>query len=142
MKSGKLIITNIFSWAVCALLAVTLTANKVADDDTKKEENEKVITVDKLVHDFKTIKELDGEVKTTFTFTNKMDTPFSIDKVIAQCGCSKTTWTKTPIEPGKTGEVEVVFDPNGLYGVFDKNLTVVTNGTPNRITIKVKGIIE
>ncbi|MCC8146538.1 MAG: DUF1573 domain-containing protein [Bacteroidales bacterium] len=112
------------------------------DNKEQEKKEEKVITVNELIHDFGTIKEANGEVTTVFTVTNNMETPILLSDVRVSCGCSNTTWTKEPIEPGKTGKVTVNFNPAGLYGPFEKYVNIVTTGTPNRISLRIKGIIE
>lgn len=110
--------------------------------EQKEKKEEKVITLDKSIHDFGTVSEEGGEVSTIFKFTNNMEVPVNLTNVVVQCGCSNSTWTKEPIAPGKTGEVKVSFNPRGQYGPFEKNITVNTSGTPNRIILKIKGIVE
>ena len=124
-----------------------VTANNTKQDNkkeetVKEEEEEKVIKSDKLVHDFGTIKEVNGEVTTTFTITNNTDAPIVLNNVHASCGCSNTKWTKEPIAPGKTGTVTVSFNPSGQFGPFEKQITVFTSGEPNRIALRIKGIVE
>lgn len=128
------------------LAFMAYTPNVNDDNQDKKEQTEekkeKVISVDKLTHDFGILKEVNGEVNTIFKITNNMDQPINLSKVVVSCGCSNSTWTKEPIAPGKTGEVKVTFNPAGQYGPFDKNITVLTSGTPERIVLKIKGIVE
>ncbi|KKS67408.1 MAG: hypothetical protein UV36_C0008G0016 [Parcubacteria group bacterium GW2011_GWC2_42_6] len=65
-----------------------------------------VINFDNNIHDFKKIKEQDGLATTVFKFKNTGDAPLVINRVQASCGCTTPTWTKEPILPGKTGEIE------------------------------------
>ena len=100
------------------------------------------ITVDKAVHDFGTIKEDGGRVSTVFTLTNNSKNAVLITYVGTSCGCTAPEWTKDPIEPGKTGEVTITYNPKGRVGAFDKTITITTNGTPDRIIVKIKGTVE
>ena len=80
---------------------------------------------DKRVHDFGTIKEKDGKVSHTFTFTNTSILPVVISDVNSWCGCTTAEYTKTPILPGKTAK-EIIslvrssadryLTPDNIYG--------------------------
>lgn len=132
-----------FAFIIPAMLGLIFAAYSPAvneSDQDKKEE--KVISFDKTVHEFGTIKEANGEVSTNFVVTNNTDNTILLSNVRVSCGCSKTTWTKEPIEPGKTGKVTVIYDPKGQYGPFDKVVTVTTNGNPDRIVLHIKGTVE
>lgn len=100
------------------------------------------ITVDKTVHDFETIKEGAGPVSTVFTITNNSKGSVLITYVGTSCGCTAPSWTKEPIEPGKTGEVTVTYNPKGRVGTFNKTITITTSGTPERIVVTIKGTVE
>ena len=64
---------------------------------------------DKTMHEFGTIL-WKNPVTATFKITNKGDKPLVISNVTTSCGCTVTDWTKSPILPGKTGEVSSTFD--------------------------------
>ena len=100
------------------------------------------ITVDKTLHDFGTITEEGGKVSTTFTIRNNMEEPILITQVRASCGCTTPAWTKEPIEPGKTGEIEVTYNPKNRIAPFNKSVTVTTNGDPEKIILRIKGVVE
>ena len=100
------------------------------------------VTVDGTVHDFGTIKEVEGNVSATFVVTNNTKASVLITNVVRSCGCTTPDWTKEPIEPGHTGEVTAVYDPKGRIGPFDKTITIITTGNPNRILVRIKGTVE
>jgi hypothetical protein len=125
-----------------AVLGMSLTAFTAQDETPAAATDAKVITVDKPVHDFGTIKEADGKVSTTFVITNNTDAPVVLTNVRASCGCTSPEWTKSPIEPGKTGQVKATYDPKGRPGPFEKTVTVSTSGTPERLTMRIKGTVE
>ena len=100
------------------------------------------VTVDKTIHDFGTIKENDGSVSTTFTLTNNTNEAVTLINVGTSCGCTAPNWSKEPIEPGKTGEVTVTFNPKGRIGTFNKTITIITTGNPERIVVYIKGTVE
>lgn len=87
----------------------------------------------------------DGGRKTfRFTFTNIADKPVSVMSVQAQCGCTIPHFDNKPVQPGKTGWIDVDLDPEGLYGEQKRHLTVVsTNGDYFRFnTITLHGYVE
>jgi hypothetical protein len=110
--------------------------------EIKETQNAKEVTVDKLIHDFGTIGEEAGNVSATFIITNNTDAPVVLTNVKATCGCTTPNWTKTPIEPGKTGEVIAIYNPKGRPGPFDKTVTITTNGNPEKLVVNIKGTVE
>ena len=99
------------------------------------------ITVDKTVYDFGNVKENGGNVSAIFTVTNNTKAPIILTYASASCGCTVPTWTKDPIEPGNAGIVTATYNPLGRPGPFDKTVTILTNGNPERITVRIKGTV-
>ena len=99
-------------------------------------------TFDKTEHDFGKITVSGGDVECVFIFTNIGDSPLTITKVTASCGCTAPSWSKEPVAPGKQGYIYARFDPKGRNGNFNKLLAVYSNGSPKRISLKIKGHIE
>lgn len=75
-----------------------------------------------------------------FTFTNSGDAPLLITKVTTTCGCTVPTFSKTPIMPGNTGELEIKYDTKRL-GAFTKTITVISNAEGGNKILKIKGNI-
>jgi hypothetical protein len=95
------------------------------------------IVFEKLVHDYGTItKGADGE--TEFKFTNKGDKPLILSNVRSSCGCTVPSWTKEPVEPGKTGTIKVKYDTRRV-GAFSKSITVSSNAVNSRVVLRIKG---
>jgi hypothetical protein len=105
-------------------------------------QNEKVITVDRVLHDFGTISEDGGNVSAIFTITNNTNEAIVLTNVRASCGCTTPSWTKEPIEPGKTGTVTATYSPKGRPGPFEKTVTITTTGNPEKIVVRIKGTVE
>ncbi|NLX41362.1 MAG: DUF1573 domain-containing protein [Bacteroidales bacterium] len=100
----------------------------------------KVLTFDKKIHDFGDIIISDGAVKCTFTFTNISDSPIVVHNIISSCGCTTPQWTRSPIQPGEKGKVEVVFkNDQGPYP-FDKTLTLYVSGVNRPVILRVRGV--
>ncbi|MCB0737204.1 MAG: DUF1573 domain-containing protein [Bacteroidetes bacterium] len=90
-------------------------------------------------HNFGLIKEDGGKVNHVFAFKNVGNEALYIKTVRTPCGCTTPKWTKDSIPPGKGGYVEAVFDPMLRPGVFDKVLTIETNGNPAKYFITITG---
>ena len=74
-----------------------------------------------------------------FKFKNTGDQPIVISNVQASCGCTTPDWTKEPVLPGKTGIVKAVYNSNGRPGVFNKTITVTSNGKEATKVLSIKG---
>jgi hypothetical protein len=98
-----------------------------------------VISFDEKNHDFGKINEEDGKVTHVFEFKNKGATPLVVNSVQASCGCTTPTWTKEPIEPGKSGSITVTYNPAGRPGAFTKTITVRSNSTEEEVILIIKG---
>lgn len=98
-----------------------------------------VITFEKTEHDFGKINEADGRVSTVFEFKNEGMAPLILSNVRASCGCTTPTWTKEPIEPGKTGTITVTYNPNGRPGRFQKTVTITSNASEATKRVYIKG---
>lgn len=94
------------------------------------------------LHDFGTIKEVNGAVAYNFEFTNVGNAPVLIKNVESSCGCTSPEWSKQPILPGKSGFVKATFDPKDRPGHFDKTITVYANAKTSVIELKIKGTVE
>jgi hypothetical protein len=90
-------------------------------------------------HDFGAIAEADGLASHTFIIKNTGADPLVITRVTASCGCTRPDWTKSPIEPGSSGEVTISYNPKGRPGPFLKSVAVVSNAKNKRTLLYVKG---
>lgn len=80
---------------------------------------------------------IQGEkVSHTFTFTNTGKSALIISTVHAGCGCTVPKYSKDPIAPGGSGEIEVTFDSSGRSGVQSKSVTVSSNAQPSSIELR------
>ena len=98
-----------------------------------------VVVFNETVHDFGEISERGGKVSCEFILTNNTKEPLLIRRATASCGCTTPTWTKEPIEPGKTGTIVAVFDPKNNPGAFNKTVTVYTNENNKTYRLFIKG---
>ena len=101
------------------------------------------IKFDKTSHNFGQFSEKQPIQKCTFTFTNTGTDPLVINQAIASCGCTVPAYTKTPILPGKKGEITVTYNGTGKFpGHFKKTITVRSNATTEMTRLQVEGDME
>lgn len=116
-------------FALLLLFAATITASAQAK-----------IEFDKTVVNFGSFPETDAIRTDVFTFTNVGNQPLVLNNVIASCGCTTPTYTKTPVKPGEKGEIRVKYNGTGKYpGHFKKSITVRTNGNPEMVRLYIEG---
>lgn len=96
-----------------------------------------VISIDTVRYDA-------GEITVRFECTNICDKPVAIIDVLSQCGCTRPSFGKASIAPGKKGYVDVVFDPHTLFADQKRHLTVVaTNGEYRKFsTLTITGYVD
>ncbi|MDR1876461.1 MAG: DUF1573 domain-containing protein [Flavobacteriaceae bacterium] len=91
--------------------------------------------------DYGTIKK-GSDGKQIFKFTNTGDKPLIISNVKSSCSCSVPSWTKSPVLPGKTGEITVQYDTKNI-GKFSKSVEVFSNDvTFSRKLLRIKGEVK
>lgn len=95
-------------------------------------------TFDEMQFDFGTINS--GEKVThVFSFTNSGTADLIISQVKASCGCTTPSYPENPIAPGERGEIQVVFNSEGIAGQIDKDVTVLANTTPTTRVLRLTG---
>ena len=114
--------------AVLALSSTTLFAQKKADDIAK---------FNTETFDFGKIKQ-NVPATATVVVTNIGTEPLMIDQAAPSCGCTISDYTKTPIAPGKTGEIKATFNAAAI-GRIDKTITVKFAGADDVKFIKLTG---
>lgn len=95
-----------------------------------------VIQFEKTEHDFGII--MQGEkVSYTFKYKNIGNSDLIINNATASCGCTVPHFSREPIAPGQSGEIEVVFDSSNRSGRQTKNITVWSNCQPNQVVLRI-----
>ncbi len=113
-----------------------LVTNPITADGNNGKSNLPIMEFKTTSHDFGTI--VQGEkVAHKFTFTNIGGSDLIISDASATCGCTVPTYPRKPIKPGKTGEIEVVFNSAGRTGSQHKSVSVLTNSQPNTIRLDI-----
>ncbi|MDR1102927.1 MAG: DUF1573 domain-containing protein [Tannerella sp.] len=117
-----------------------LLCQPVRPQDGKAEtEGTPVATLPESTHDFGLVEEEAGFASHVFEVKNTGDAPLLITHVQSSCGCTQPQWTKEPVPPGKSGYVEIAFDPVNRPGPFQKNVTIFTNDKRPRLRLTIKG---
>ena len=99
---------------------------------------ESQISFSETIFDFGTIGDKDGKFAHDFIISNNSKEPLVITRVVASCGCTSPSWTKEPIEPGKSGKITVEYNPIGNQGQITKSIRVTTNLQPENTTLFIK----
>jgi hypothetical protein len=103
--------------------------------------NAQRIEFEKTVHDFGFVPSILGPVTYAFKFKNTGDQPLVIKNVSSTCGCTSSGWTKEPVKPGETGEISATYTSTNSMGPFNRKVTVYTNGSPNAVSLNIKGVV-
>lgn len=76
-----------------------------------------------------------------FNFINTGNETLIVTGVSSSCGCTVADYSKSPIQPGADGYVEVTFDSQNRQGFQEKTVTVLSNCEPNRTELKIKATV-
>lgn len=83
-----------------------------------------------------------GPVKMEYKFTNTGTDPLVIVTVTnGGCGCTKPTFPKAPIQPGKSGVITISFNPEGRSGAVNREVKVRTNAGKKTEKLRFKGTV-
>jgi len=80
-------------------------------------------------------------VKHTFKFKNDGKGTLIIKDATATCGCTRPDFPFVPIQPGETGDINVVFNSTGKVGPQKKAVTVYSNGQPRVKKVFLEGTV-
>ena len=100
------------------------------------------VEFDKTVHDFGDISVNDGPQTCTFTVKNVGQEPIAIYEVVTSCGCTDASWTREPLQPGKTGTISATYKNEDGPVPFDKTLTVYIAGVSKPVVLRLRGIVH
>ncbi len=83
-----------------------------------------------------------GKVTFSYKFTNAGTAPLIIVSVSnGGCGCTRPSFPKEPIAPGKSGTISITFDPTGRAGELNREVSVRTNGKPKTVKLRFSGVV-
>ncbi len=77
-----------------------------------------------------------------FKYTNTGKRPALISDVKTSCGCTATTYTTDPVQPGESGKIEVTFNSTGRLGYQKKSINVIGNTYPPRTLLYLQGFVS
>lgn len=118
-------------------LSTDMIQNPNTADGIDKSQKLPAISFKYLDHDFGKV--IQGEVVTyNFKFTNTGNADLLISDVTTTCGCTVSEYPVDPVKPGETKIIKAIFDSNNRIGFQNKRITVLTNATPARYTLKIK----
>ena len=109
------------------------------DDAVQVGEN---VEFDRTVHDFGDVSVDDGPLSCTFTVKNIGKEPIAIYEVVTSCGCTDASWTREPLQPGKTGTISATYKNEDGPVPFDKTLTVYIAGVSKPIILRLRGLVH
>ncbi|HUX97800.1 MAG TPA: DUF1573 domain-containing protein [Bacteroidales bacterium] len=100
-----------------------------------------VIVFKEYEHSFGKVEE--GEkVGYIFRFENQGTGNLVIQNAITSCGCTVPKYDRKPISPGRSGNLEVIFDTSGRSGLQAKTITVKSNATVPVILLKITADVQ
>ena len=99
------------------------------------------LTVPEATYNFGTIPQ-GKKVNHNFVIRNSGDAPLQIKEVNVSCGCTAAKPSSSLIAPGKSAEIQVVFDSINFSGRVQKTISLVTNaGKAPNFTLALDGTI-
>ncbi len=96
-----------------------------------------VLKFAKETHDFGKV-EQGKPVTHVFEFKNTGADPIVINDAQASCGCTKPSFSREPIMPGKTGSISATYNA-AAAGPFNKSVTVTSNAEAGQVVLYLKG---
>jgi hypothetical protein len=85
------------------------------------------------------INEADGRQLHDFIFTNTGQEPLVVINAVPARGLAIVEWTRSPVLPGASGVITAEFNPVNMTGLFNRSITVHTNGNPSSRVIRLLG---
>ena len=99
------------------------------------------LTFAQTEYDFGEVQE-GAKVTHRFPFTNTGNRPLLITDARSTCGCTVPKYPQTPIAPGESDIITVVFDTKGKKGYQRKPVSVTANTYPSVTEVYVKGQVQ
>ncbi|KAF2080126.1 DUF1573 domain-containing protein [Flavobacterium sharifuzzamanii] len=109
-------------------------------DSRFEKEDEAFAVLDKNNYDF-AVQKIGSRPEATFKVKNSGKKPLIVEKVFGNCDCMDFEWTKTPIMPGETGAIKVVYRADHQGG-FSKTVYIFSNALNTPSVFSIKGVID
>ena len=98
------------------------------------------VEFDRTVWDFGDVLLSDGALKCEFRMKNIGAKPVVIYTVNTTCGCTDVSWSREPVQPGRTAVISAVYtNDEGPYP-FDKALTAHISGLSKPVILRIRGV--
>ena len=81
-----------------------------------------------------------AQTKLKLVLKNSLETPLVINEVRQFCGCTRPRYDSTPVVPGSSGEIEILFVADHT-GLFSKSLKVYISSQEKPFQILFKGTV-
>jgi len=98
-----------------------------------------VLFLESNSYDFGRVREDNGMISHTFTFSNTGNLPLVLNNVRSTCGCTTPKWSREPIPPGEHGYLTVEFDPKNRFGSFHKTIQLQSTAINNNMFVTLMG---
>lgn len=76
-----------------------------------------------------------------FVFKNTGNNPLILNNVLSTCGCTVPEWPDQPIQPGKEGNIKVVFNSSSKIGRQNKVITVRSNSKEGDYRLRISAMV-
>jgi len=144
MLNMKLIILifSVFLFSVqssFALANIDGTKTIVLANPNNQSETMAEIKFDTTVHDFGKIKNGAKDVKFKFKYTNTGNDVLFITRVVKSCGCTEPVYSREPLMPGQSSNVEIGYTTTETVGTFNKKITIFSNANTESVILTIKG---
>ena len=96
------------------------------------------IVIPETVHDFGRIESANGSVKHVFAIKNEGVATLELIRISSSCRCIVVEWSEKTVEPGRTAQLEVTYNPVGQSGTFKHEVQVFSNGSEAPLVLTVK----
>ena len=106
------------------------------------QEGGKFITFNTSEHDFGTLEEFSPPLSYTFRFLNASDSAVELAAPVLSCSCLTAHLSPRRVEPGQTGEVEVVFSPSGAAFRTYRTVDIYSKSGEHLQTLTVSAYVE
>ena len=118
------------------LLIISLLFSFVVISNAQSDPAAGEIVFEKPTQEFGDIKQ--GQVvNAVFKFKNTGKAPVVLSNVQVTCGCTVPTWTKDPIAPGKSAEINATFNSAGKMGMQNKVITILSNAKNSQTQVSI-----
>ena len=107
---------------------------------TAKKETITQVSVNQTELDFGSFPKEERQER-SFVLTNTGKELMVVYDVITSCGCTKVEYSKQPVRPGETLELNVIYEAEEA-GHFNKTITVYCNAKNSPLRLKVRGSAE